>query len=69
MLTLTPLFRKWHKISEKEQHKDPNIQIKKKFNMRTLRKQSSGMWHRVDMVLTDVSEERIASIFRVEGKL
>jgi hypothetical protein len=26
------------------------------------------MWHRVDMVLTDVSEERIASIFRVEGK-
>jgi hypothetical protein len=26
------------------------------------RKQSSGMWHRVDMVLTDVSEERIASI-------
>jgi hypothetical protein len=32
------------------------------------RKQSSGMWHRVEMVLTDVSEERIASIFRVEGK-
>jgi hypothetical protein len=30
------------------------------------RKQSSGMWHRVDMVLTDVSEERITSIFRVE---
>jgi hypothetical protein len=27
------------------------------------------MWHRVDMVLTDVSEERIAFIFRVEGKL
>jgi hypothetical protein len=27
------------------------------------------MWHRVDMVLTDVSEERIASIFRVEGKI
>jgi hypothetical protein len=26
------------------------------------------MWHRVD-VLTDVSEERIASIFRVEGKI
>jgi hypothetical protein len=26
------------------------------------------MWHRVDVVLTDVSEERIASIFRVEGK-
>ena len=23
------------------------------------------MWHRVDIVLTDVSEERIASIFRV----
>jgi hypothetical protein len=24
------------------------------------------MWRRVDIVLTDVSEERIASIFRVE---
>jgi hypothetical protein len=31
------------------------------------RKQSSGMWHRVYVVLTDVSEEHIASIFRVEG--
>ena len=27
------------------------------------------MGHRVDVVLTDVSEERIASIFRVEGKI
>jgi hypothetical protein len=27
------------------------------------------MWHRVDVVLTDVPEERIASIFRVEGKI
>jgi hypothetical protein len=27
------------------------------------------MWHRVDVVLTDVSEERIASIFRVERKI
>ena len=27
------------------------------------------MWHRVDVVLTDVSEERIASIFRIEGKI
>jgi hypothetical protein len=27
------------------------------------------MWHRVDVVLTDVSEERIASIFMVEGKI
>jgi hypothetical protein len=27
------------------------------------------MWHRVDVVLTDVSEERTASIFRVEGKI
>jgi hypothetical protein len=26
----------------------------------------SGMWHRVDLVGTDVLEERIASIFRVE---
>jgi hypothetical protein len=26
------------------------------------------MWHRVDIVLTDVSEERFASIVRVEGK-
>jgi hypothetical protein len=29
----------------------------------------TGMWHRVDVVLNDVSEERIASIFRVEGKI
>jgi hypothetical protein len=29
-------------------------------------KQSSGMWRRIDIVLTDVSEEHIASIFRVE---
>jgi hypothetical protein len=27
---------------------------------------SSGMWRRVDLVLTDVSEERITSIFWVE---
>jgi hypothetical protein len=27
------------------------------------------MLHRVDVVLTDVSEERIASIFRVKGKI
>jgi hypothetical protein len=27
------------------------------------------MWHHVEVVLTDVSEERIASIFRVEGKI
>jgi hypothetical protein len=27
------------------------------------------MWHRVVVVLTDVSEERIASIFRAEGKI
>jgi hypothetical protein len=26
------------------------------------------MWHRVEVVLTDVSEERIASIFREEEK-
>jgi uncharacterized protein (DUF2342 family) len=26
------------------------------------------MWCSVDVVLTDVSEERIASIFRIEGK-
>jgi hypothetical protein len=32
------------------------------------RKQSSGMWRRVDIVLTDVSEERFASIFRIEEK-
>ena len=36
---------------------------------KTWRKQSSGMLHRVDVVLTDVSEERIASIFRVEEKI
>jgi hypothetical protein len=33
-----------------------------------MRKQSSGMWRRVEVVLTDVSEEGIAFIFRVEGK-
>jgi hypothetical protein len=27
------------------------------------------MWHRADVVLTDVSEELIASIFKVEGKI
>jgi hypothetical protein len=27
---------------------------------------SSGMWSRVDLVWTDISEERIAFIFRVE---
>jgi hypothetical protein len=27
---------------------------------------SSGMWRRVGLVRTDVSEERVASIFRVE---
>jgi hypothetical protein len=27
------------------------------------------MWHRVDVVLTDILQERIASIFRVEGKI
>jgi hypothetical protein len=27
------------------------------------------MWHRVDVVLTDVSENRIASMLRVEGKI
>jgi hypothetical protein len=26
------------------------------------------MWRRVEIVLTDISEERIASIFRVEDK-
>jgi hypothetical protein len=30
------------------------------------RMSSSGMWRCVDLVLTDVSEERIATIFRVE---
>jgi hypothetical protein len=39
------------------------------FRNLNLRKQSSGMWYRVEVVLTDVSEERIASIFRVEGKI
>jgi hypothetical protein len=29
---------------------------------------SSGMWRRVDMVQTDVSEEHIASIFRIFNK-
>jgi hypothetical protein len=42
--------------------------MKSKDNLRLCRKQSSGMWRRTDIVLTDVSEERIASIFRVEEK-
>jgi hypothetical protein len=33
-----------------------------------MKKQFSGMWRRVDIVLTDVSEECIASVFRVERK-
>jgi hypothetical protein len=38
-----------------------------RFSLRWLwRMQSSEMWRRVDLVWTDVSEERIASIFRVE---
>jgi hypothetical protein len=40
--------------------------MSQKITNRLWRKQSSGMWHRVNMVLTDVSEERIATIFRVE---
>jgi hypothetical protein len=27
------------------------------------------MWHCIDLALTHVSEERFASIFRVEGKI
>jgi hypothetical protein len=26
------------------------------------------MWHRVEVMLADVSEERIASIFRIDGE-
>jgi hypothetical protein len=37
-------------------------------NKREERKHSSVLWRRVDIVLTDVSEERIASIFRVQEK-
>jgi hypothetical protein len=38
-----------------------------RFSRRWLwRMPSSGMWRRVDLVWTDVSEERITSIFRVE---
>jgi hypothetical protein len=40
--------------------------IKQLNNIERWRKQSSGIWRRVDIVLTDVLEERIASIFRVE---
>jgi hypothetical protein len=39
------------------------------WQLRSWREQPSGIWHRVDVVLTDVSEERIASIFRVEGRI
>jgi hypothetical protein len=35
-------------------------------NVTSWRMPSSGMWRRVDLVWTDISEERIASIFRVE---
>jgi hypothetical protein len=41
----------------------------KKFNKQEVnirRMSSSGMWRRVDLAITDVSEERIASIFMVE---
>jgi hypothetical protein len=31
-----------------------------------MKKVSSGMWRHVDIVLTDVSEECIVSIFKVE---
>jgi hypothetical protein len=36
------------------------------FTAVTMKNASSGMWHRVDLVRTDVSEERVASIVRVE---
>jgi hypothetical protein len=35
-------------------------------NKHNSRMPSSAMWRRVGILLTDVSEERIASIFRVE---
>jgi hypothetical protein len=35
-------------------------------NISSRKMPSSGMWRREDLVLTDVSEERIASIFRAE---
>jgi hypothetical protein len=38
------------------------------FPQSIIEKQSSGMWHHVDVVLTDVSEEHIASTFRVKEK-
>jgi hypothetical protein len=51
----------------------PEIKSKKKIQGRRIRitiiiirMPSSGMWRPVDLVGTDVSEERIASIFRVE---
>jgi hypothetical protein len=37
-------------------------------NLRTQRRMSPcGMWHRVGIMKTDASGERVASIFRVEG--
>jgi hypothetical protein len=33
-----------------------------------MKKTVSGMWRRVDIVFTDVSEELIVSIFRFEEK-
>jgi hypothetical protein len=42
--------------------------VRSRFSRRWLwRMSSSGMWRRLDLVWTDVSEERIASIFRVES--
>jgi hypothetical protein len=38
---------------------------KKLATIMVLRIPSSGMWRRVDILLTDVSEESIASIFRI----
>jgi hypothetical protein len=47
-------------------HQKPTVaQSVKKFSERW-RMPSSGMWRRVDIVWTNVSEERIVSIFRVE---
>jgi hypothetical protein len=43
------------------------VEILAVMNMILWRMSSSGMWHRVDLVWTNVSEELIASIFRVNN--
>jgi hypothetical protein len=54
-----PLNRRMRKYCNKKLSVNPESKMK----MELCWMPSSGMWRRVDILLTDVSEERIASIF------